>query len=416
MKPSIRLLYLTYHENILGSGILYTQVIRMLERMGETGGVESITLLSFMSPQLLLRERKGFARLKERLRGSGITLIALPMLILTTWSWVLQLAMLLWTIPVLIVAVSKRCNIIHPRGYGAGILALTVSKLLGVPYVFDPRGLYPEERVINGVWSDRGITFRLYKYLETTLIRDASATIGVTTGLRDDFRVRNAKMACFIPNRADIEAWTKAAEVYRMSAQYDPKAAKCILLFTGELFSRWYDPAVLVRHYRAVKCHCPDVKLSMFTQLKAEKVYVSLIKLGVSKDEFSCRSGRPAEMPELIQGATLGLIITNEQRSGWPAKFAESIWPVKFAEYLAAGIPVLMDENLLGLPPKLVKRHRLGLVVNPNRVEDYRQVGEILSDWEAWSDRCIAYAKRRLDIKTTAKQHLRIYRQIIAKK
>ena len=85
MKPSIRLLYLTYHENILGSGILYTQVIRMLERMGETGGVESITLLSFMSPQLLLRERKGFARLKERLRGSGITLIALPMLILTTW-------------------------------------------------------------------------------------------------------------------------------------------------------------------------------------------------------------------------------------------------------------------------------------------------------------------------------------------
>jgi len=107
-----------------------------------------------------------------------------------------------------------------------------------------------------------------------------------------------------------------------------------------------------------------------------------------------------------MQGATLGLIMR--------AINIHSIWSVKIAEYLAAGIPILADRSMTGLPLIIILKHRLGFVADPRQLEDYAIVSEIIRDWEQWSDRCREYARRRLDIRSTARQHLRIYRQCLS--
>ncbi len=104
MKRPPRLLYVTYNENVLRSGLLYSQVVRVLELMRASGRIGPVVLLSIMSPQLLWRERRGFGELKRRLSRSGIHLIRFPMLIPQRWGWVTFPALLLWALPVILVA------------------------------------------------------------------------------------------------------------------------------------------------------------------------------------------------------------------------------------------------------------------------------------------------------------------------
>ncbi|MDP8238978.1 MAG: glycosyltransferase [Candidatus Hatepunaea meridiana] len=437
MKPPLRLLYLTYQENILASGILHTQVVRMLECMHKCNQTANIALLSFMSPQLLWRERKGFRILKKRLTDSNIKLITLPMLIPASWKWTAHVFISLWTLPVIFLALIYRINIIHPRGYAAGAIGLIASGLLRIPMLFDPRGPYPEETVMNGIWKKNDATFNFVKRIEERLIQKANAVIGVTVEYRDEFKKRGAKLAFFIPNRADTKRFREAYEAYWASSttefnpspqidplpktvtpdnplpQIDPLRqvltpdATCELLFTGELHAVWNDPGLVARHFNSLSKLYPNARLRLITHANTKQALKILQEHGIDSTQVKFQSGTPEQMPSLLQGATLGLTFLIGDKL--------SIWPVKIAEYIAAGIPLIVDPSIVGLPKEIIIKYKLGFVADPERIEDYSIIEDILRNRQEWSDRCISYAKRRLDISSTSKQHLRIYRRLIAR-
>ena len=404
-SEAVRLLYLTYQESITVSGILHTQVVQMLERMAELGRAGDIMLLSFLSPQQMWTERHRLVDLKVRLREKGIRLITAPMLIPGRWKMPWALAFLLWVMPVMWVAVMRRCTVFHPRGYAAGMLAMMAGKLLGVPFIFDPRGPYPDEMVMNGIWKDGSFTHRVWRCWENLLIRRAAAVIGVTPEFRDEFQARGARQAVFIPNRAETERFAAAAREYRESARYRAREEAPELLFTGEMVSVWNSPEVVGRQFAMLSSVFPDARLRLLTNAKFDRITPTLEAQGVDISKVRHEARRPEEMPAAMPGATLGLIMRVVN--------VHSIWSVKIAEYLAAGIPILADCSMTGLPLKIILKHRLGFVADPQRPEDYAIVSEIIRDWEQWSNRCREYARRRLDIRSTARQHLRIYRQCL---
>lgn len=406
MNRPLKLLYITYHENILRSGILYTQVIRMLENMRTYNGKMQIVLLSFMSPQLLWRERDCFRSLKRRLAGSDIRLIILPMLIPASWNWFFQTIILLWVIPVLIVVKHFGCDIIHPRGYSAAGISLVISRLLGIPFLFDPRGPFPEEMVMNRRWKTSCLTFKLWKKTENRLIREAGSVIGVTPEFRDEYKNRGAARADFVPNRADVKRFAEAVSAYRTSNEFDKAQDQCELLFIGELHAVWNDPALVARHFATLSRLRSGSRLKLLTRADFRRVEGILRGHGIEPEQVIHKSGTPQEMSQLMQGARLGLIFR--------AVDVVSSWPVKMAEYLAAGIPLLVDRTMVGLPVDIVRKNNLGFLASPDRDDDYIPVKDIMNDWIRWSDRCIHYAQRRLDISSTSRQFLRIYRKVTA--
>jgi len=399
-------LYVTYNENVLRSGLLYTQVIRVLELMRTSGRIGSVVLLSIMSPQLLWRERRSFSELKLRLSQSGIRLIRFPMLIPQCWSWVTFPGLLLWTLPIVLVGLLYRRNIIHPRGYAAGLLGMLAAGVLGITFLFDPRGPYPEEMVMNRVWRKEGPTFRLWKWIEGRLIRDADAVVGVTPEYRDEFHTRGARRARFVPNRADCERFSTDKKSSVQSGSYNRNVGPCELLFIGELDSVWNNPTLIAQHFEAVVKRHPSARLRLITRARVDNVLSELEKRGINTNAVIHRSGTPEEMPELMKGASFGLFFR--------AVEVRSLWPVKFAEYLAAGIPLLVDDGMVGLPVALVTKHRLGFVARPDVPDDYAAMDEILNNWDVWSERCAQFARRKLDIRSTVRQFIRIYRQVLS--
>lgn len=393
----VRLLYLVYNENLLQSGILRVQVRRMLEELRKLAGIESITLLSYVSPPLYFKQRRSFKRLKAELADCGIDLRTHLMPAATAWGWPTPFLSGVWCLPSLLMELSRSsAAVIHSRSYGAGFLAAIASRMTGCKHIFDPRGAYPEELVTNGLWRRSGWSFRLWKWIEKKLIRGADAVVGVTPAYKREFIQRKAKRAVFIPNRCDLAAFS--------TIEVSPRHSTPVTLFVGEMDSKWYAPEYIAGHFLRIRAVIPQMRFLTITRTPQGIVRESYHRAGLPDECFEIQGVPPKDVPALLATGTVALV----------AQSIDNVWPVKFAECLAAGLPLILNRRAGKHLTGPVEKFGLGVVVDIDEPESYIEVGAMLANLDEYRIRARAYAVRRMGIDRTAKQHNRLYRTILA--
>ena len=90
-----------------------------------------------------------------------------------------------------------------------------------------------------------------------------------------------------------------------------------------------------------------------------------------------------------------------------------SVWPVKFAEYLGAGIPLIVEREVGEDLSNQVEKWKLGCVVDQNSSESYAKAANLISDCDTYKKNCINYARKRMDLRKTADQYFRLYKQVL---
>ena len=417
----IRLLYITYNENVLDSGILYTQVRRMLELTRQDMNVEKIRLISFISPRLWLKRRNGYQQLKRQLAKNGIDFRFYWMFAAQTWHWYAIPIALLTSLPILLLQVfTSGCEVIHSRGYMAGLLGFLSARSKRIKFVFDPRGEYPEEMAINDVWQVDGMTFRLWKAIERYLIRRSDAITGVTPAFKHRYNECGARKALFVPNRGEVNRFTPFAN-------HDAVKSNPTLMFIGEMDSVWYHPDRIIKNFMLLRAQIPDLKLRIITRADPTAIHRCFGLAGIDRDEYTIESSTPQRIPHKIAGATIGLVLALRNSNNWPVKLNRLIksdkislsiqttgnWPVKYMEYLAAGVPIVVDRLIGSHISDSVRRNRLGITICEDDPTTYVAVADLIEYRSEYSDRCVRYARMKLDLSHTVKQHVRLYRQLI---
>ncbi|MDP8228472.1 MAG: glycosyltransferase [Candidatus Electryoneaceae bacterium] len=389
-----RLLYITYNENILESGILHGQVRRMLEYMAKRRDVEYIRLVSFISPRLWWRRRNGYEQLARQMADAGIDFRVQWMLAAQKWLWFAIPIIVGFCLPMVVLHLLKgRFDVVHTRGYGAGLLGSIATRDTGEKFIFDTRGEFPEEMALNGLWHESGLTYRLWKILERWMVHSADVVVGVTPVFRDRYLAQGAEHALFVPNRGDVIRFSKARK--------SPPADRPILLFTGEMDSVWNSPQRVGRCYHAFKQFIPNLRLKIITHKDTSFVRREFATCEVNEEDYTVESSPPEEMPEKIAGSTFGLVLAIRSTGNWP---------VKFVEYLASGIPVIVDRNVGKHITKPVENERLGMVINVDDLSNGHEVLALFQAQEQYADRCINYARMNLDLSQTAAQYAGLYK------
>jgi len=88
-----------------------------------------------------------------------------------------------------IIAVAKAQNseIIHAHTpYRVGIPALYAARKLGLPFVYEMRGMWEETAVGSGRWKSWGPSYRRFRRIETKLLKRADAVICICETLRTE--------------------------------------------------------------------------------------------------------------------------------------------------------------------------------------------------------------------------------------
>ena len=97
-------------------------------------------------------------------------------------------------------------------------LALT----LRIPFLFDMRGFWPDERVDGGLWSKESLGYRAWKRIERRLCRRARAVVVLTERAKGELArlglVPPATPVHVIPTCADLARFRPVPEAERPPA------------------------------------------------------------------------------------------------------------------------------------------------------------------------------------------------------
>jgi glycosyltransferase involved in cell wall biosynthesis len=236
-----------------------------------------------------------------------------------------------------------------------GVPALVVSKLKRVPFVFEARDLWPEFAIDIGVLKNP-ILIKLATMLEKMCYRNAVQIFTISEGLRQRMIERGVpgEKIKMLPIGVDLESVnaispdTSFREVHGLTGKF-------VMVYAGS-----HGPSnglgIVVEAAKILKDH-PDIVLVMIGEGKEKKNLIAL------KEEYGLENLLFIDaMPRnhllgILKEVDAGLMITTNLIRSMPK--CPNL-PRKFFDYLACGLPVLV--NVEGDMSEVIQKNEIGLV------------------------------------------------------
>ena len=231
-------------------------------------------------------------------------------------------------------------DVVHARSYVSAAIAAIVGRATGVPFIFDTRGNWIDEKVESGSWhSDRGLV-RAARRAERTLFARAAAVTVLTNAYRDHLRASPdptvAGPISVIPTCVDLDAFCPEGyvdEEVRSIAQ-----GRRVLVYLGSL-GGFYRDRDLAKFYLAYRgCVAEPAMFMVISRQIPGRVREELVAAGCGEELYH-RSASRAEVPGLLRAATAMVALDERGVAGLGAA------PTKLGEALAVGLPVAITES-----------------------------------------------------------------------
>jgi len=296
-------------------------------------------------------------------------------------------------------------DVIHARSYNATLLA-QIGSLGRTPVIFDARSLMPLERVAYGRTSATSPRTWLWLMLEGWMVRTSAATVGVSPPMSEYFRHRAPhSLVETIPLAVGIERMAAARDQRdAFRRQLRLKSSELLVIYVGSLSLGDAGIDVLARVMWRIYRGKSNSRFLCLTRDDPEPLLSALA--GVGGLPITVLAGRYEEMPGWLAAGDWGLVIRSPRN---PGLLNDVVLTTKFPEYLASGLPVIVNQASTWLT-RLVHEHRLGLIVDEEEVNPIA-----LDQWTTEDrDRLRFYARSNYALEGVAALYLALYRKVLA--
>ena len=391
-----------------------SQVIPYLRELSRAEGV-SFNILSFERPAAYTPEgAKRVAKLREELRTDNIEWHALryhqrPTLPATAYDvWAgTRLARRLIS--------EQKIELVHARGHVPAAIALALKRRLGVKMIFDVRGLMAEEYADAGHWRAGDFKYRLTKRLERRFFEAADGVVTLTETIWEVIKhwpgLEGRQVAHqMIPCCADLERFRFDAAA-RARVRRELRADDAFVLVYSGGIDGWYLTAEMADFFAALLQERRDAHFLWLTHGSHERIESLMRERGVPRASFTVRAVESSEVAAYLSASDAGLAFIKPCFS----KLASS--PTKTAEYLACGLPLVLNAGV-GDSDALVTRERLGALVREFTPEEYRSAASgvlrMSEDAEATRESARAAVERLFDVRRVGlERYAQLYREVL---
>ncbi|MDC3316422.1 glycosyltransferase [bacterium] len=303
-----------------------------------------------------------------------------------------------------------RCDLVHARSYVPGIVAWLINRLVRVPFIFDMRGLWPEELIVSKRISRGSFAHKLLNWLEGRMLFDAATVISLTeAGVKylNQSHGENLqkKHIVVIPTCADLERFSPGISG---SQSARPRVFGCI----GSVLSGWFDIDLLSKFYEFVGKNDPDVIFDIVTRDDPALVIDALALSEQLLSRVKVRSSSSEEMPQVINGHDLNVMF---YVGGEISELGRS--PTRMAEVLGCGLPVIANQGV-GDVENIISENNVGVILENNQPDDFASslsaIDKLLVDREH-SERCRKTAEEYFSLERGTEIYRAVYRQSITK-
>jgi colanic acid biosynthesis glycosyl transferase WcaI len=241
-----------------------------------------------------------------------------------------------------------------------GVAAWLISRLRGIPFVYDVQDIWPETAVLSGMLRD-GFVVRTMARLEKFVYRRAKHILCVTEGARGNLIGKGVppEKVSVMPHWIDESLFAGAGPDDRGTTRAAHGwADSFVALFAGNIgMVQGLDTVVRAA---SLLTAADRIRIVMVGDGADKARLVALAKdLGVGEDRLQFVDRQPmTEMPRFMAAADA--LLVHLRRS----ELSRYVIPTKTLAYLAAGKPVLMAME--GAAADLVRDAGAGVIVPPD--------------------------------------------------
>jgi len=293
--------------------------------------------------------------------------------------------------------------LVHARSYPSALIAQRLGRATGVPFLFDMRGFYPEERVEGGLWNAHGPLFQVAKRLERDFLREAA---GVVTLTEASVPILHEAMDA-AGSHAPLVVIPTATDLDRFRLRPPPEGP-FRLTYVGSI-GTWYLLDEMMALGAALLRSVPDSRLEFVVNGEEGAVHASADRMGIPAERLEVGGVPHDRVPEALARASATFFLIRPGGS----KIASAA--TKFGESLAVGRPVVSNAAV-GDTAKVITEDRVGVVVEPGARETYEQAARAvvqLARSPGTAERCRATAERRYALSAAVARYAEMYGEIL---
>lgn len=292
-------------------------------------------------------------------------------------------------------------KVVHARSYVAGLLAVVLKLISSRKVIFDIRGFWVDERVESGLWKANGFRYRIWKLLETQMLKKADLIITLTKASAEFLHDSgyDSRRIMVIPTCVDTDRFRPLSR--------RRQDGKIKLVYAGSI-GTWYLLDDMIRYFALLTCRRAG-HLILITGQAHEYVRKRLEYFGIKSQDYSVIRSNYEGIPEHLAQADAGIAFYR------PGFSRIACCPTKVGEYLSCGLAVVMNRGV-GDCDNLMSGERVGVLVQGfSDAQLCDGVEALLSLLEDGSlrERCRGVSERYFRLRTGAEDYYRAYTKVM---
>jgi len=300
---------------------------------------------------------------------------------------------------------GQGAKLIHARSYIPAAVALIVSRMTGVPFIFDMRALWPEELITAGRLRRGSILHRSIVMAERACLKSAAGVVSLThAAVKHLHQIYPSELAnqriVVIPTCADLERFVPAKK--------KPDAIEIGCL--GTVLSGWFKLDWLVNFLSVAVERTPNAKIVLTTRDDPEKVRAAFRGNEAVLERLKIAPRSPDQVPEVLRRQITSVMF---YAGGEISELGRS--PTRMAEILGCGLPVVANEGV-GDVATIIREYDVGVLVESATKEDmnvaWDNLHALLEDPDL-PDRCRRAAEEVFSLESGIAAYRSLYEDIL---
>lgn len=261
---------------------------------------------------------------------------------------------------------KTKFSLTHCRGYISSLIGLSLRRRHGVPFLFDMRGFWADEKKDAGAWPLSNPLFKMvyefFKIKEQDFIRDSAAIISLTHAgknemLRWDLGISHDKInviPCCVDTAHFNQERVNTEKIQALKEELNIQPTDTVLSYLGSI-GTWYMLDEMLDFFAQWLQKYPNSKLLFITHDEHERIMEAASKRNLDQ-KIIIKSAQRHEVPQILSLSQASLFFIRPTYS----KMSSS--PTKQGEIMAMGIPIICNTGV-GDTDTIVKNYNSGALV-----------------------------------------------------
>jgi glycosyltransferase involved in cell wall biosynthesis len=307
---------------------------------------------------------------------------------------------------------KNKIELIHCRSYLSSLIGLRLKRKMGIPFIFDMRGFWADERFDGKIWNIKNplhkIFYKYFKKKEIQFLQNASAIISLTHAGLEELDLKFPQLilktkTTVIPCCTDTNLFSKQITLKKISSlALDPE--DFIIIYTGSI-GTWYYTKEMIDCMLTWKTFIPKLKLLILTK---DQESLSRILANYTHEDLRMIKTASASYNEVVDYLSLAKAAIFFIMPSY-SKIASS--PTKMAECWALDLPIITNQGI-GDNDLYFNKHKGGVLINTFSKENYIKAYDDFSKLNQKSNHFRQIALDFFDSKMAIQKYLNIYRTI----